>query len=90
MEYLAKPLGLDSARKMLAKADTQPIKDTLARYTEEAVNEHGAFGAPWIVVYSDDGSTECYWGSDRFEAIAFQIGKPWFGPVPSTESTANL
>jgi glutathione S-transferase kappa 1 len=83
LEYLSKSLGADIAKDVLAKADSQSVKDELTKFTTEAVETYGAFGAPWILVHFEDGSSESFWGSDRFEAIAFKTGKPWHGPVPS-------
>lgn len=62
------------ADALAAAASLPEAKEALAAATQEAVDS-GAFGAPWIVV--DD---ETYFGSDRFEQIAEQIGRRWDGP----------
>ena len=50
--------------------------------TEEA-GDRGAFGAP-TMFFSENGENEqMFWGSDRFEMVAFMYGKEWLGPNPS-------
>ena len=63
--------------------------------TAEAI-ELGAFGVPWIVfpaealkeqraiqsVQTAKSGRVAFFGSDRFELIAFLLGKPWLGPNP--------
>lgn len=48
-------------------------KDRLSLSTEDAI-KLGAFGAPWIVVTDDAGKKHSFFGSDRFEVIAYQFG----------------
>lgn len=40
-------------------------KDTLKATTAKAVNELGAFGAPWIWATNSQGKGEAFFGSDR-------------------------
>lgn len=53
--------------------------------TEIAVKK-GMFGAPTMYVSPADKSMQgremMFFGSDRFEQMAFAIGKPWDGPAP--------
>lgn len=61
------------------------VKDALKRSTAEAVGL-GAFGFPFIVVYPPPGAAaagrkpQAYFGSDRFDVIAEELGKRWDGP----------
>ncbi|SCV68062.1 BQ2448_183 [Microbotryum intermedium] len=48
----------------------------------------GAFGFPWIVAEREDGQTRPFFGSDRFEIMAFWLGKKWSGPCPAVEQAA--
>lgn len=57
------------ADKLIAKADSQEIKDRLTRNTEEAV-ERGAFGSPTFFVNS-----EMFFGKDRLRDIEDEIAK---------------
>ncbi|KAJ3402095.1 Glutathione S-transferase kappa 1, partial [Chytridiales sp. JEL 0842] len=54
----------------------------LSKVTKHAVEDLGAFGAPWVLVEKEDGSKMTFFGSDRFEAIAFFLGKPYYGVNP--------
>ena len=52
----------------------------------QAALDSGAFGAPWIVLHpapGEKGKPEPFFGSDRFELMAFLMGKPWYGPDPA-------
>ena len=82
-------MGEEQARSIIAKSETETIKETLMATTTEAVEKYGAFGAPWIVAHVPGKNPEPFWGSDRLEALAFYLGKPWLGPVPA-ESSAKI
>eukprot|EP00929_Paragymnodinium_shiwhaense_P031595 TRINITY_DN17662_c0_g2_i1.p1 TRINITY_DN17662_c0_g2~~TRINITY_DN17662_c0_g2_i1.p1 ORF type:complete len:225 (+),score=69.33 TRINITY_DN17662_c0_g2_i1:141-815(+) len=71
--------GIDAAlaEKLLAASKGADAKKKLQDNTDEAVNL-GAYGSPTMIV---DG--EFYFGSDRFEQMAFMAGKKWLGPDPS-------
>ncbi|MBT8496305.1 MAG: 2-hydroxychromene-2-carboxylate isomerase [Deltaproteobacteria bacterium] len=56
-------LGLDGA-ELLARAQSQPVKDQLRANTEQAA-ERGVFGAPTMVVTEPGDEQELYWGGDR-------------------------
>lgn len=75
-------LSPSDAKDMLDLASSNSIKSQLTKNTTTAVETFGAFGAPWLVAHKDDGTEECFFGSDRFEALAYFMGKPWYGPVP--------
>jgi glutathione S-transferase kappa 1 len=64
--------------ELMARIGTDEIKDKLRAATETIV-ERGAFGFPVIYV-ERDGERRRYFGSDRFERIAFEHGLPWHGP----------
>jgi glutathione S-transferase kappa 1 len=69
----------------LKNSKTKEIKELLIQVTTEAVDVFGGFGAPYIVVEEEGKETQCFWGSDRFEALAFYLGKPWYGPNLQTK-----
>ncbi|XP_058241496.1 glutathione S-transferase kappa 1 [Hemibagrus wyckioides] len=81
--------GLSSSEveEVLQLAKSQPIKDKLKQTTQEAI-EYKAFGFPLIVCHGD-GKPQVFFGSDRFELMAFCIGEKWLGPQPS-KPTAHL
>merc|ERR1711936_1203672 len=67
----------------LAAMKCQHVKATLKMVTEEAV-DRGAFGSPTMFCYQQQGENEAmFWGSDRFEMIAYFYGKQWLGPNPA-------
>jgi glutathione S-transferase kappa 1 len=53
---------------ILKAASSQPIKDTLKKTTQDAL-DRGAFGAPWIWVTNSAGVSEPFFGSDRFHYV---------------------
>ena len=77
------------AKALLAAASTKPVKAALIANTNEAV-ERGAFGSPSFYV---EGAPAPYdapflvFGSDRFEQMAFVLGKKWIGPDPDRAGT---
>lgn len=80
-------LSNSDIEEALAMAATDKIKQKLKKATEEAL-EHGSFGLPMIVCHVD-GKKEMFFGSDRFELMAYCIGEKWRGPLPEKVS-ANL
>ncbi|KAL6488914.1 hypothetical protein MHYP_G00026550 [Metynnis hypsauchen] len=66
--------------ELLKLAKSQQVKDKLKQTTTEAM-EHKAFGFPLIVCHVD-GKPEVFFGSDRFELMAYCIGEKWQGPQP--------
>jgi 2-hydroxychromene-2-carboxylate isomerase len=69
MTRLVRELGHDGPATV-ARAQTQPIKDTLRAHTEEAARR-GIFGAPTFLV-----GAELFWGDDRLEdAVAWARGE---------------
>jgi 2-hydroxychromene-2-carboxylate isomerase len=69
MARVVTELGHDGAATV-ARAQTQPIKDTLRAHTDEAARR-GMFGAPTFMV-----GDELFWGDDRLEdAVAWARGE---------------
>ena len=66
---------------LIARIGEQPVKDRLKANTDEAV-ERGAFGFPAIFT-KVDGEDQLFFGSDRFDVIAHELGLPWHGPNPT-------
>ena len=67
------------------------VKDGLVKNTDEVL-ALGAFGMPIFVGNPDDakgGAGEMFWGSDRFDQMAYHYGLPYFGPVPSRPTMAQ-
>ncbi|KAK2709834.1 hypothetical protein QYM36_013491, partial [Artemia franciscana] len=82
LEAAAKKAGfLDGdLNTALASFETPEVKKRLIDVTDEAL-AYGAFGAPWIVAHTADGS-ESFFGSDRFPILAMTLGEEWLGPNP--------
>mmetsp|Transcript_24921 Transcript_24921/g.49032 ORF Transcript_24921/g.49032 Transcript_24921/m.49032 type:complete len:221 (-) Transcript_24921:170-832(-) len=74
--------GIDEVtqKALLTAMATPDIKNQLKENTAEVL-KFGAFGLPGIVV-EVQGKLEFFFGSDRFELIAFMLGKEWHGPNP--------
>ncbi|KAJ7519503.1 hypothetical protein O6H91_20G042100 [Diphasiastrum complanatum] len=71
----------------------ETVKQLLKENTALAV-KHGAFGTPTMFVRTKSAGMSnsleqigdqdlMFFGSDRFEQLAFMLGKPWNGPFPS-------
>ncbi|XP_015729223.1 glutathione S-transferase kappa 1 isoform X1 [Coturnix japonica] len=84
---VAEKAGLSSelTQKLLQMISTSEVKDRLKETTEEAI-KYGAFGMPAIVAHID-GKPQLFFGSDRLELLASNIGEKWLGPVPSAPSS---
>ncbi|KAH7162412.1 thioredoxin-like protein [Dactylonectria estremocensis] len=70
-------------KKLFSAADVDKImtgresmKERVKQLTGEAV-ERGAFGAPWLWVTNDEGKTQAFFGSDRFNHIYHFLGVPF-------------
>lgn len=76
-------LARDDAVALARKTGDADIKERLKAVTDEAV-ARGAFGFPAMFVRDDDvaGSDELYFGQDRIEVLARELGLPWSGPNP--------
>ncbi|XP_047018027.1 glutathione S-transferase kappa 1 isoform X1 [Ictalurus punctatus] len=74
--------GLSSSEveELIRQAKSQPVKDKLKQTTQEAL-DYKAFGFPLIICHVD-GKPEVFFGSDRFELMAYCIGEKWLGPQP--------
>uniref|UniRef100_A0A803JHB9 Glutathione S-transferase kappa 1 n=1 Tax=Xenopus tropicalis TaxID=8364 RepID=A0A803JHB9_XENTR len=73
-------MSVDQAKKLIESISLPDVKNKLKQNTEEAL-KYGAFGMPIIVAHVD-GKPHMYFGSDRFELLAHQLGEKWMGPVP--------
>ncbi|KAM4635907.1 glutathione S-transferase kappa 1 [Discoglossus pictus] len=71
----------DQSKKLLGAISQPEVKNKLKETTEEAL-KYGAFGMPTMVAHID-GKSHLYFGSDRFEVLAHQLGEKWLGPVPN-------
>lgn len=83
-------LNVAEANALVAASAADEAKAALRATTDEAV-ALGAYGVPWIVVRpplrrapprgaGKPGEPMCFFGSDRFEQIAFLLGERWDGP----------
>jgi glutathione S-transferase kappa 1 len=79
-EYL-KPILKDNFEGIVEQASTERIKSELTKQTNHVAQVEGAFGAPWFVV-EVDGKKTTFFGSDRFESMAYWAGFPYQGPNP--------
>ncbi|RXN31675.1 glutathione S-transferase kappa 1-like protein [Labeo rohita] len=75
-------LSANEVEEILTLSKSQPIKDKLKRVTQEALEYKCCFGLPFIVCHVN-GKTEVFFGSDRFELMAYFIGEKWMGPHPN-------
>ena len=62
--------------QILSQANLEKGKEIHKTNTDQAI-ALGAFGSPTFVI-----AEEMYFGSDRFEQMAFLQGKSWHGPNP--------
>jgi 2-hydroxychromene-2-carboxylate isomerase len=69
----------DTAMAGINAAET---KGALKAMVAEAVGK-GAFGAPFMVVAQPGKAEQIFFGSDRFEQMAWSCGLPYHGPDPS-------
>ncbi|KAM8923770.1 glutathione S-transferase kappa 1 [Pelodytes ibericus] len=74
-------MSADQANTFLQAISQADVKNKLKATTDEAL-KYGVFGMPSIVAHID-GKPQMYFGSDRFELLAHQLGEKWLGPVPS-------
>ncbi|KAI9331838.1 DSBA-like thioredoxin domain-containing protein [Obelidium mucronatum] len=90
-EYLSPLVGSEAAKRLIEVDSQSPqVKTALIEATNEAVNTHGAFGAPWIVVErASDKSSMTFFGSDKLEAIAWFLNQKYEGPCPPGYKTSN-
>lgn len=74
----------DKFPAIIARSQTQELKDLVKAEAAALVNDYGAFGFPWIVIRRADGTTASWFGSDRFANIAWWLGSEykWSGPRP--------
>jgi len=76
-------LPLADAARCVSELSSVETKALLKATIEEAVRR-GAIGAPFLAVTGVPGREEMvFFGSDRFEQLAFVTGLPWLGPDPS-------
>ncbi|GAA6011758.1 hypothetical protein JCM11491_000741 [Sporobolomyces phaffii] len=85
----AKLFSADEVKRLLDAAQSSEIKDALKNEAAALVKDGGAFGFPWIVVEkSEGGDKRSFFGADRFEHIAYFLGKQWQGPRgPGTQQS---
>lgn len=80
-------LSESEIKDLLELSTSKMIKDKLKSTTQEAL-DNGAFGFPMLLCHVD-GKSEMFFGSDRFELLAYCIGEKWLGPQPD-KSAAKL
>ncbi|XP_075072428.1 glutathione S-transferase kappa 1-like [Mixophyes fleayi] len=70
----------DQAKMLLSTISSPEVKNRLKKITDKALG-YGIFGMPSIVAHIND-RPQLYFGSDRFEILAHELGEKWLGPVP--------
>nr|BAS29960.1 glutathione S-transferase kappa [Cyprinus carpio] len=80
-------LSANVVKEILSLSKSQPIKDKLKSVTQEAL-EYKCFGFPFIVCQVN-GKAKVFFGSDRFELMAYFMGEKWMGPHPN-KPTAHM
>ncbi|XP_075698547.1 glutathione S-transferase kappa 1 [Rhinoderma darwinii] len=78
----AKKAGMpeDLAKKLFSTITSPEVKNKLKETTDKAL-AYGVFGMPSIVAHISE-KPEMFFGSDRFELLAHQLGEKWLGPMP--------
>jgi glutathione S-transferase kappa 1 len=71
----------DVDKGLVSRIGEQAVKDALKACTDDAV-ARGAFGFPAIFTVID-GEEQLFFGSDRFDVLAHELGLPWHGPNPT-------
>lgn len=72
----------DLAQKLLILSKELKIAETVMQNSDRALALK-MFGAPFMVVSTTDRPRpEIFFGSDRFEQMAFLYGLPYYGIVP--------
>lgn len=82
---LSSILAADRIKEYVELSQTPAYKD-LVKNDAATLVDQGAFGFPWIIAQRNDGKTMPFFGSDRFELIAYFLGLKWQGPFPQRES----
>ncbi|GAA5981174.1 hypothetical protein JCM11641_003135 [Rhodosporidiobolus odoratus] len=75
----------EDIKELLDLSVSAPLKAKMRKESEEVVHEKGSFGFPWMMIERDDGQKRSFFGSDRFEQMAFWLGKEWKGPAPAQQ-----
>ncbi|KAJ3188048.1 Glutathione S-transferase kappa 1 [Irineochytrium annulatum] len=83
IEYMSAVVGSQAEQYVKEHASSAEVKAELKRVTMEAI-ETGAYGSPWMVATNDEGKTMEFFGSDRIEALAYFLGRPYSGPNPGS------
>jgi len=89
---ICRKAGLSSqqAAECLDEAGKKENKAVLTATVEDAIYR-GAYGSPTLMVRKAPGQSEMiFFGSDRFEQLAFATGLPWSGPDPARPASAKL
>lgn len=83
-------LSREQAKHCVGQLGSNETKGVLKSTVAEAVGR-GSYGAPTIIVSGAPGRDEMiFFGSDRFEQLAFVSGLPWYGPDPARPTAAKL
>jgi len=82
-------LSAEQINSIAQKSQSAENKERIIKEASTLVHQKKAFGHPWIEVTRDDGKRQNFWGSDRFELMAYYLGKKWEGPHPDV-SKAKL
>lgn len=65
------PFDAPTLESLIAESNAAENKDRIKSESVELVEKGGAFGFPWIVVRREDGVEQSWFGSDRFEIMAW-------------------
>jgi 2-hydroxychromene-2-carboxylate isomerase len=81
-------LGMD-AGAILAKAESEAVKDDLRRRTDRAV-EAGVFGAPTFILHREQEESLLFFGQDRMDDIEIALGAVPAALPPAAEHRGEL
>ncbi|KAK4055149.1 hypothetical protein OIV83_000429 [Microbotryomycetes sp. JL201] len=76
----------DKLKQWIEKSQADENKNRIKEESKQLVEQSGAFGMPWMEVVNDRGEETRFFGADRFEIMAFFLGKKWNGPFPANDS----
>jgi len=77
-----KKVGVKDAEvsDLLKASADRSVADKLKEVTKEALDLE-AFGAPTIIIRDKDNKKQLFFGSDRFEVLAWMLGEKYEGPL---------
>jgi len=92
-ECLVPTISKEKLQHLRKVSQSARHKDGVKEDIRQAVEQHGMFGAPFLVGRrAHDGKIDSFFGIDRFEALAWWLGdgRVWRGPYPDGTNPASI